>query len=191
MFSSRSIHFAVLGLILGASTAYIFAFYRAQSALPPVITEAQAQSEVPPGHPDVSSEQMLEAMKKAVELDPKQPEVVKRYALALFDAGQFNEASTWFGKAVALEPNNVDTRSMYGAALWRIGEKEAAAAQLEATLKLDPKNIPSLHGLTLLALEKKDFSKAADLITQIEKIEPDYGQLPALRSRLQTESGIK
>ena len=192
MFSSRNIHFALLGIILGASSGYIFAFYRAQAAQPPPsLTESQTEADVPPGHPEVNNEQMLEAMKKAVEADPKQPEVLKRYAMALFEAGHFDEAGKWFGKAVELEPRNVETRSMYGAILWRMGDKNGAGAQLEETLKIDPKNIPSLHGLTLLALEKRDAARAAGLIKQIEGIEPSYDQLPELRTRLQAISGGK
>src|SRR5688572_5059909 len=171
MFSSRNIHFAILGLILGASSGYVFAFYRAQaSQTPPPLTETQAGEDVPTGHPDVNNEQMLAAMRKAVEADPTQPEVVKRYAMALFEAGQFDEAKKWFGKAVELEPRSVDTRSMYGAVLWRLGDKDEAAVQLEETLKIDPRNIASLHGLTLLALEKPDAARAARLIQQIEGI---------------------
>jgi Tfp pilus assembly protein PilF len=186
MFSSRNIHFAILGIILGASSGYVFAFYRAQSSqTPPAITETQADAEMPAGHPNVNNEQMLAAMKKAVEADPNQPEVVQRYAMALFDAGHFDDAARWFGKAVELEPRNVETRSMYGAVLWRMGDKEGAGAQLEETLKIDPRNIPSLHGLTLLALEKSDAVRAAGLIKQIEGIEPTYSQLPELRTRLQ------
>jgi Tfp pilus assembly protein PilF len=192
MFSSRNIHFVLLGIIIGASTGYVFAFYRAQAAqTPPPLTESQAQADVPQGHPEVSNEKMLEAMKQAVEKDPTQPEVVKRYAVALFEAGHAEEARSWFGKAVDLEPNNVDSRSMFGAILWRTGDRDAAAVQLEAALKIDPKNIASLHGLTLLSLEKHDAVKAAQLIKQIESIEPAYSQLPDLKNRLKIEAGAK
>ena len=190
MFSARSIHFALLGIILGASSGYIVAFYRAQAALPPPeLTEIEAQSDVPAGHPDVANPQMLEAMKKAMEASPKEPELIKRYAMALFDTGQFMEAGKWFGKVVELEPDSVENRSMYGAALWRSGNKDGAVAQLDAALKIDPKNIPSLHGLTLLSFERDDFVRAAELIKRIEAIEPDYGARPGLRSRLQAERG--
>ena len=194
MFSSRNIHLALLGIILGASVAYVVAFYRVHASMerpaePPPLTPAEVQTDVPAGHPEVNNEQMLEAMKKAVETSPDEPEIVKRYAMALFDAGHFTDAEKWFAKAVDLEPNNVDTRSMYGAVLWRMGNKDAAAVQLEATLKLDPRNIPSLHGLTLLAFERRDAARADQLIRQIEAIEPTYSQLPELRSRLAAERG--
>jgi cytochrome c-type biogenesis protein CcmH/NrfG len=190
MFSSRNLHFAILGIILGASSGYVFAFYRAQSSqTPPPLTETQADAEMPADHPDVNNDQMLEAMKKAVENDPTQPEVVKRYAMALFEAGHFEEAVKWFGKAVELEPRNVDTRSMYAAVLWRTGDKAGAALQLEETLKLDPRNIPSLHGLALLALENGNGARADELIKKIEGIAPTYSELPELRTRLQAIRG--
>ena len=192
MFSSRNIHLAILGVILGASTAYVWAFIKADvSQTPPPLSSSDVQGEVPTGHPEVNNEQMLQAMKKAVELDPTEPEIVKRYAVALFDAGHFDEAETWFGKAVALDPNNVDSRSMYGAVLWRLGNKDDAAVQLEAALKLDPRSIASLHGLALLALEKQDSVRAAQFIKQIEAVEPSYSQLPELRRRLQSDSGAR
>jgi Flp pilus assembly protein TadD len=185
MFSSRNIHLAILGIILGASTAYVVAFYRVQPSSPPPLTSSEAEAGAPAGHPEMNNEQMLEALKKAVEVSPNNPEMVKRYAVALFELGQFSDAEKWFAKAVDLEPNSVDLRSMYGAVLWRMGNKDAAARQLEATLRLDPQNIPSLHGLTLLALEGRDAARARKLIQQIESIEPTYNQLPELRSRLQ------
>jgi Tfp pilus assembly protein PilF len=192
MFSSRNIHFALLGIILGASAGYVFAFYKAYAAnTPPAITQSQAvQGNLPPEHPGVegvNTDQMLEQMKKAVELDPKDPEIIKRYAMALFDAGRFDDAEQQFGKAVDLEPNSVEARAMFGAALWRLGKQDAAAVQLEATLKLDAGNIPALHGLTLLHLERRNLDKAAEYIKQIESVEPSYSQLALLKSRLEAE----
>ena len=56
MFSSRNIHFAILGLILGASSGYIFAFYQAEvSFVPKTPTQQQAsQTGTPPNHPNVT-----------------------------------------------------------------------------------------------------------------------------------------
>jgi Tfp pilus assembly protein PilF len=81
---------------------------------------------------------MLAAMEKAVENDPSSPDVVDRYAMALFEAGRVEEAEKWFAKAVELAPNNTDARSMYGLTLWQLGKTDAAVVQLETTLKLDP-----------------------------------------------------
>ena len=187
MFSSRNIHFAILGLILGASTGYVYAFYNAQKNLPaaPPLSESQAaQGAVPAGHPSVNNDEMLAAMQKAVETDPNNSEVVSRFAMALFEAGRVNEAEKWFGKAVELAPNNTDARSMYGLTLWQLGKADAAETQLEATLKIDPSNIPGLHGLVRVTLQKGELAKAEQYIKKIESVEPAYPQLADLKKRL-------
>ena len=161
MFSSRNIHLAILGIILGASAGYVVAFYNAQSSLAaPDLSPDQAQGQMPDNHPDVNNEQMLAAMKKAVETDPSNPAIL-------------------------------EALSMYGAALWRMGKKDAASAQLQAALRVDPRHVPSLHGLALLALEKHDAAQADQFIKRIEAIDPAYGQLTDLRNRLQAERGGK
>jgi Tfp pilus assembly protein PilF len=194
MFSSRNIHFAILGLILGASAGYVFAFVRADKTSG--IEAAASQSAVPPGHPAVSpghpavsDAQMLEALKQAVEADPAQPELIVRYGAALFDTGRFSEAEQWLAKAVQLDPKDIYARSMHGAVLWQLGRKEEAQTELQAGLRQDPQHIPSLHGLLLLAIEKKDRARSTELLERIEKTEPGYGALPALKLRFREEFG--
>jgi Tfp pilus assembly protein PilF len=194
MFSSRNIHFALLGIILGASTGYVYAFYNAQktqTAAPPLSESQAVQGAVPDGHPSVNDDQFLASMQKAVENDPNNSETVSRFAMALFEAGRTNDAEKWFAKAVELAPNNTDARSMYGLALWQLGKTDAAEAQLEATLKIDPSNIPGLHGLVRLNLQKGDAAKAEQLIKRIEAVEPGYPQLSDLKSRLDAVRGAK
>src|SRR4029453_18498927 len=112
----RNIHLAILGIILGASAGYVAAFYKANSALtPPPISPDQAQTGMPSGHPNVDNEQMLAAMKQAVEKDPSNPEILTRYAMALLESNHADEAAQWFKKSLDLDPGNADTRSMYGA----------------------------------------------------------------------------
>ena len=193
MFSSRNIHFALLGIILGASTGYVYAFYNAQktqSAAPP-LSESQAQGQVPSGHPGVNNDQMLEAMQKAVEKDPSSPEIVSRYAMALFEAGRVDEAEKWFAKAVELAPGNTEAQSMYGLTLWQLGKTDAATAQLEATLKIDPANIPALHGLVRVNLQTNELARAEQFIKKIESVEPNYPQLADLKRRLDAARGAK
>lgn len=188
MFSSRNIHFAILGLILGASAGYVYAFYRVPGGPPPITADAAAQG-APNGHPDVPDEQMLAMMKQAVEADPNQPEIVNRYAMVLFEAGKMEESEKWFAKAMELDRSNLDLRAMHGAVLYRLGRKDEAEGELEATLKQDPVHIPSLHGLFLISVEKQDVRRGESFLQQIEKLEPTYEGLPELRARLDAARG--
>jgi len=191
MFTSRNIHFAILGIILGAATGYVVAFYQAAAAAPPAgdphaPTSTDQQGALPTNHPEVNSEQMLALLKKAAEDSPTQPEVLSRYANELFQLGRLEESADWYGKVVALEPKDTDVRSLYGAVLWRIGKKDEAKTQLQTALTQDPKHVPSLHGLFIIALDNHDAAKATEYVRKIEQIEPAYPGLADLKARLAT-----
>ena len=189
MFTSRNIHFAILGIIFGAATGYVVAFYQAAAAAPPTedphtATAADQQGALPANHPEVNSQQLLELLKKAAEDSPNQPEVLSRYANELFQIGRMEESAEWYGKVVALQPKDTDVRSLYGAVLWRIGRKDEAKTQLQTALTQDPKHVPSLHGLFIIALDSHDVAKATDYVHRIEQIDPGYPGLADLKTRL-------
>ena len=187
MFTSRNIHFAILGIILGAATAYIAAFYQAAAAAPPADVPAQAsnpQAGMPANHPDVDSGEMLEILKKAAEGSPGDPEVLKSYANELFQAGRMEESAEWYAKVVTLQPKDTDVRSLYGAVLWRIGKKNEAKTQLQTAVTQDPKHVPSLHGLFLISLDGHDTQKATEYLQRIEQFDPAYPGLSDLKLRL-------
>ena len=188
MFSSRNIHFAILGIILGAMSGYVFAFYQATAAAPPPIDPtAGASSGMPANHPEVNEAEMMALLKKAAESSPDQPDVLSRYANQLFQTGKLEESAEWYSKVVALEPKNTDVRSLYGAVLWRIGKKAEAKTQLQTALTQDSKHVPSMHGLFIIALDNKDVATASDLLARIQKAEPDYPGMEDLKARLERE----
>ncbi|HET9129460.1 MAG TPA: tetratricopeptide repeat protein [Terriglobia bacterium] len=188
MFTSRNIHFAILGIILGAAVGYVVAFYQAAAAAPAADPHSTAASEtqgaLPANHPDVNSQQMLDLLKKAAEDSPNQPEVLSRYANELFQIGRVAESAEWYAKVVALQPKDTDVRSLYGAVLWKIGKKEEAKTQLQTALTQDPKHAPSMYGLSIIALDSHDVAKAGEYIQRIEKIDPKYPGLLELKAKL-------
>src|SRR4051812_29499269 len=128
MFSSRNIHFAILGIILGGTTGYIFAFYQVQSSMPRALPAAQAAN-TPQGHPDVNNDQLLGMFKEALAKNPSDTTLMTRYANFLFDLGRFNEAVDWFHKVIAVQPDNLDVRTDLATALWNAGQKDKAMAE--------------------------------------------------------------
>jgi tetratricopeptide (TPR) repeat protein len=183
MFSSRNIHFAILGIILGASTGYIFAFYQVQSSTPRTPPSSQG-SNMPQGHPNVNNEQLLGMFKAALAKNPNDTTLMQRYANFLFDLGRFNEAVEWFGKVLEVQPNNLDTRTDLGTALWNAGQKDKAMAQYQQILKVDPKHIATLHNLVIVHFEERNFTAAEQVLKQIEAIDPKYEGLEPLKKRL-------
>jgi tetratricopeptide (TPR) repeat protein len=184
MLTSRNIHFAILGIIIGAASGYVLAFYQVQASMPRSAPTAASGSNMPQGHPDVSNDQLLTMFKEALQKNPNDTTLMTRYANFLFDMGRFNEAVEWFQKVVALQPANLDVRTDLGTALWNAGQKEKAMANYQEILKADPKHMPTLHNLAVVYMEDKDYPKAEQTIKQMETIDPKYEGLDSLRKRL-------
>lgn len=139
MFSSRNIHFAILGVILGASMGYIFAFYQAEHKIARQ-TASAANSGVPQNHPNVSTEQILEMFKVALERNPNEPELLTRYASFLFNLGRFQESVEWFQKSLNIRPNHMPTlESLFDAQLDGVRDVKAAEATLKKIEQADSK----------------------------------------------------
>lgn len=171
---------------------YVLAFYQAAAAAPqpadPLAAASSQPNGMPPNHPEVSDDQMLSTLKKAAEDSPTDPTVLARYANLLFQLGRMEESADWYAKVVALQPKDTDVRSLYGAVLWRIGRKADAKTQLSTSLAQDPKHVPSLHGLTIIAIDAHDMATANQLVQRIEKSNPAYEGLSDLKKRLAAEA---
>ncbi len=183
MFTSRNIHFAILGIILGATTGYIFAFYQVQSSTPRPLPPAQS-SNLPQGHPNLSPDEVRRRVDEELAKNPKNTQVMTLYANFLFDQGKFTEAVDWFQKAVAAEPNNLDVRTDMATALWNAGQKDKAMAQYQQILKSDPKHMATLHNLVIVHIDERNFPAAEQVLKQMEAIDPKYEGLEALKKRL-------
>jgi tetratricopeptide (TPR) repeat protein len=157
MFSSRNIHFAILGLILGASTGYIVAFYQAEAAFVPKTTQI-SQTGAPPNHPNVTPEQLLDMFKVALERNPNEPELRSRYGNFLFNLGRFQESVESLQKSLELRPNDAQTmEDLFNAQLEGLKDSQAAAATLNKLVQLDP----NYNGLPALRSRLEEQSKAA------------------------------
>src|SRR5437762_5699852 len=91
MLSSRNIHFAILGIILGATSGYIFAFYQIDKNAPEK-TRTLARNSDSQGHPNVSNEQVLAMFKTQLEKNPNDVELLSRYGDFLSDIEHYQEA---------------------------------------------------------------------------------------------------
>lgn len=184
MFSSRNIHFAILGIILGASSGYIFAFYQVQSSMPREAPAPRQNSAVPNGHPQVNDDQVATMVQQALAKNPNDTTLLTRYANFLFDRGRYQEAVEWFRKVIALEPNNLDARTDLATALWSAGKQDESMAEYQSILKANPKHIATLHNLAIVHFEQRNLTAAEQDIKQIEAADPKYEGLDSLKKRL-------
>ena len=188
MFSSRNIHFAILGIILGATTGYIFAFYQVQSSMPrqfPSSSPSSQGSNLPEGHPNLSPEEVRRRVEAELTKNPNNTQVMTLYANFLFDRGKFDEAVQWFEKAVAVQPGNLDIRTDMATALWNSGKRDKAMAEYQRILQVDPKHMSTLHNLVIVHLEERDFPAAEQTLKRMEAIDPKDEGLESLKKRLE------
>ncbi len=187
MLSSRNIHFAVLGIILGASSGYIFAFYQIDKNLP-VRTKTLDQGGGSSSHPSVSNDQILAMFKEQLAKDPENAEVWSRYGDFLSDNEQYIDAVAAYKKVVELEPDNLDAQTFMGTALWNLGKKTEAIALYEKSLKANPNHLPSLYYLAMVDIDQtRDLKAASDKLAKMEKIDPKQPALKQLRERIEDE----
>ena len=188
MFTSRNIHFAILGIILGGTFGYILAFYQVQSAMPPPAlgSSSAGGSE---DHPKVTNEQLLAMFQEALAKNPNDPELMTRYANFLFDIEKYSEAAEWFQKLLDLQPGNLGARTDMATALWNIGQRDRAMAEYEKTLAADPKHMPTLHNVFVAELDgNRDVKAAAAVLKRMETIDPKYAGMESLKRRLEQET---
>jgi tetratricopeptide (TPR) repeat protein len=188
MFSSRNIHFAILGIILGATSGYVLAFYQAESLAPPASIADTAGAGTPEEHPDITDDQMLELFKGAIERNPNNPELMSRYANFLFDLQRYAESVEWYQKVLALQPSNIDVRTDMASALWSMGRVDDSLAEYQKNLTANPKHMLSLHNMFIIYTDsRKDYAAAERVLKQMEQIDPAYAALPSLRKKLEED----
>ena len=56
-------------------------------------------------------------------------------------------------------------------------------------LEVDPDHIASLHNLTLMLLETKQFGESESVLARLERADPTYEQLPRLREEVEKARG--
>src|SRR5215469_16216659 len=113
MISSRNIHFAILGVILGATTGYVFAFYQIDKNIPDK-TRILARNGDSQEHPSVSNEQILAMFKTQLEKNPNNAELLSRYGDFLSDIERYQDAADAYKRVLAIEPNNIGAQTFMG-----------------------------------------------------------------------------
>ena len=183
MFSSRNIHFAVLGIILGATSGYVFAFYQIDKNAPEK-TRTLSRNSDSQAHPNVSNDQVLAMFKKQLEQNPNDAELLSRYADFLSDIERYQEAADAYKKVLAIEPQNINAQTFLGTALWNLGQKSEAVQLYEKSLKTDPNHVPSLYYLAMVDIENKNPDAAQQKMEKIQKLEPNQPALKELKQRI-------
>ena len=102
--------------------------------------------------------------KRAIELDPKSPVALQRYAEFLALMGRHKEANTEIWKARALDPRSLPVNQAIGAIQYYAKDYDHAADHLKKTLAIDDKYAPA-H--TSLGLVFEQVGQKQEAVTQL------------------------
>jgi len=138
-----------------------------------------------------SFEDAIDFMTRANKLRPDDYDTVVRLGNIYSSAGRFDDAARWYNAALAKKPDDCDARSELALTYYmrKPSQPERAIAELRRSLETDPNHVPSLHNLTLMLLETKQFAESEAMLARLEKADPTYDQLPRLREEIRKARG--
>ena len=115
------------------------------------------------------------ALRRAVEIDPKEPTYLMDLAEAVKTNNKVSEAETLYRHALALAPNDPDTNGRFGAFLASLPpdpqKRAEATALMEKALKIAPGDLYCQYHLGRLLAEEEKYAQAIPLLEAATKNE--------------------
>ena len=124
---------------------------------------------------------------RASKLRPDDYQTLVRLGTFYSSAGRFEDAARWYAAALEKRPDDCDARSELALTYFMRTPRqpERAVSELRRALEIDPNHVPSLHNLTLMLLETKQFGESETVLARLERADPTYEQLPRLRQEVE------
>jgi tetratricopeptide (TPR) repeat protein len=105
--------------------------------------------------------------------DPVPKDTVEKAAL-LLQKGDAPGADKLVSDALVEHPDDHELWFSKGVAQQALGNEPGATTAFQKTLELKPEFVPAMHALATLALSKREFDEAIDLLTKVLKLQPDF-----------------
>ena len=134
-----------------------------------------------------SFEDAIDFMTRANKLRPDDYDTIVRLGNVYSSAGRFEDAARWYAAALARRPDDCDARSELALTFYmrKPSQPDKAVGELRRCLQSNPNHVPSLHNLTLMLLETKQYAESETVLARLERADPTYEQLPRLRGELE------
>lgn len=182
MLNSISIHIALLGIILGSGSAYVFSTYKAEISRNLKAAQlAESIANASSNHSDITDSEMIALFDQALDENPENTELKRRYGNFLFTLKRYGKAVEMYRLVLQNSPNDAVVRTDMGTALYNLGRINEAMANYKQALEFDPTNILALHNIAIAELEALgDLQAGKKTIQRIEEINPNYAGLQNL-----------
>jgi Flp pilus assembly protein TadD len=115
----------------------------------------------------------LRLLRRAQELNPKQPGLWNELGLAQLQLGQFGDAAASFRKQLEANPADESANSLLGLSLLDQKQYDEAAAAFEKQIALKPLDASAHTYLGAVYIEQKKFQAAASELEKASALSPD------------------
>ena len=129
--------------------------------------------------------------KRALELEPSNPEVNYYVAGFFKDIGLYRKAIEFYSRAIEIDPLYIEYRDVCAQCYMKIGEFERATELLKEALEFEPddNNLRLFYARQLIMMKKYD--EAKEEIARVEKLYPDKLDIQYLRAYIFAVKGEK
>ena len=186
LMKSESIVFAVAGMCFGVILGWVMAVQ--SNSQPTAKTEPVVGS---PGagnnqQTPVLDEARVQALTTILKHDPQNSNAAVQLANTYFDAGQYDDAISWYSHALSVDPKDVNASTDLGQSYYYVGQIDRALRQFDASLKIDPRHAKTLlnQGF-VLAFGKQDLTAAVAAWKKAVELAPDSPEGAAARRALE------
>lgn len=157
---------------------------------PPAPT-AEADNELPAGHPPLDVAQRWRELQDRAEANPRDAAAARELADLLYDLERWEPAVFWYRRALELEPKNTHARTDLATCYFHLNRHDEALAEYAKALELEPRKPQALYGLALTRLHgKKDRAGAEAAYRELRQAHPDFPGLEQLARELES-AGVR
>jgi tetratricopeptide (TPR) repeat protein len=111
--------------------------------------------------------------RKALELNPKNTEVLAVLGLALFNRGKLDEAVRYWLETIRLDPNNINAHNGLGLAMLRQGKPDEAIRHWSEVVRLKPDHIEANSNLGSLLFARGMLKDATVYLSEAVRFDPN------------------
>lgn len=190
----ESIVLAVAGMFFGLIVGWVIgsqqpgargvpAAFTVQQAAPPAAQQpAPAPAAQPPRQLD---EAQAQALRAAVQQNPKDVQSRVQLANLYFDAERYQEAVTWYDEALKLAPKDADVSTDLGVSYYYLNQPDRALQQFDYSLSVDPKHAKTLLNQGIVrAFGKQDLQGASAAWQKLVEVAPNSQEAVAAKRAL-------
>ena len=120
---------------------------------------------------------------QALKSDPKNLEALKAIATMAIDKSDNKVAGDAIQKALKLNPNDPDVLVL-AAKIWNSSDRPKSREWLQQALQINANHIPSLLLQTESLMDSESYAQAIEVLSMVEKINPNLPELWALRAAI-------